>query len=108
MPCCDTDTTLTARRRIAIGIREEKPVETTDSKHAHHVRGRALHYELATGGCRRLRRVDGALDPARVQERQAGGVDRNRGRSILQEFPEEPTKRLDGREIELAGERHDD
>src|SRR5579862_3807513 len=108
MPWSDTDTMLTMRRRIPIGVFEQKVVETQDFEHPKNVRGRASHHEVATDGRRGLRRVDEATDPGRIQERQTSRVDGNRGRSPLEDLRQDAAKRLDRREIELAIEGHHD
>src|SRR5712675_1837051 len=104
----DTDTMLTARLRVPIGVVEQQVVDTTDSEYPNDGRGRASHHELATVGRGGACRVHEAADPGRVEERDARQVDRDGGRSPLQDLAEDPTQGLDGREVEHALEADHD
>src|SRR3954471_13672214 len=95
----DTHTMLTARRRLPIGVVEQKLVDTTDPEHPNNRRVRAAHDELAADARRGLRCVHEAMDPGRVQEREPSQVNCDCGRSVLQDLAEELTQGLDGREI---------
>src|SRR4051794_16485672 len=100
----DTDTMLTARLRVPIAVVEQQLVDTTDSEYPNNGRGGASHHELATVGRGGPCRVHEATDPGRVDEGDTSQVDRDGGRSVLQDLAEDPAQGLDRREIEFAVE----
>src|SRR5947207_15647921 len=100
----DTDTMLTARLRVPIGVVEQQLVDTTDSEYPNNGRSGASHHELATVGRGGPCRVHEATDPGRVHEGDTSQVDRDGGRSPLQDLAENSTQGFDGREIESAVE----
>src|SRR6476646_301699 len=104
----DTDTMLTTALRVPIGFVEQKLVDTTDLEYPHNGPARAAQDELAADARRALRDVHEAMDPGRVHEGQEGQIEGQRGWSPVDDLAENPSERLDGREVQLAVESDDD